>query len=89
MADNILFLTENLELIERGELKRDYSGNAGASDEEEEEDEPLNPMRGTPGGRRQHAIEATMVGGETIITTTPVTMSQIRASLQQQHLVDS
>jgi len=87
--------SENLELIERGELKRDYSGNnAGASDDDEEEDESLTPMRTlTPAARNNASarqattLTTTVVGGETIITTTPVTMSQIRASLQQQHLV--
>jgi len=40
-----LFFVENLPLIERGELKRDYSG-TGASDEDEEEDlsEPSTPL---------------------------------------------
>lgn len=38
-------VTENLELIEKGELKRDYSG-VGASDDDEDEDysEPATPL---------------------------------------------
>ena len=79
---------ENLELIERGELKRDYSGNGGASDEDEEEEfsepaTPLTPAQLQARGCRQGSNDSL---GERIMTT-PVTMSQIRATLQKQHVV--
>jgi hypothetical protein len=32
----IIIISENLELLERGELKKDYSGNGSDEDEEEE-----------------------------------------------------
>lgn len=38
------FCLENLELIERGELKKDYSGNGSEDDEEEEYSDPATPL---------------------------------------------
>ena len=80
-------LAENLELIERGELKRDYSGNGGASDEDDEEDfselsRPLTPTQVASRGLSSSDTDALLSS-----TSSPVTMAQIRATLQQQHVV--
>jgi hypothetical protein len=78
---------ENLELIERGELKRDYSGN-GASDEDEEEDfsEPATPL--TPAqmqARRSRTNSSDSSAGDTLVTSTntAATISQVHAALHR------
>jgi len=77
---------ENLELIEKGELKRDYSGNAG-SDEDEEEDfsEPATPI--TPvqlQARRSRTGSSDSIislADSRVSSTTSASVAQIRSSL--------
>lgn len=80
---------ENLELIERGELKRDYSG-AGASDEDEEEDfsGPATPAQLQARRNRQGSSDSTNSVGESRISGNSATkISQIRTTLHVSFII--
>jgi hypothetical protein len=77
---------ENLEIIEKGELKRDYSGNAG-SDEDEEEDfsephTPITPVRLQARGSRASSSDSLIsMGDSRVSSTTQSNIAQIRSNL--------
>ncbi|CAL8088933.1 unnamed protein product [Orchesella dallaii] len=78
---------ENLELIEKGELKRDYSG-AGASDDDEDEDfsepaTPLTPAQAQARRSRTNSSDSTLEGTTTVVTPVVTTVSQVHAALQR------
>jgi hypothetical protein len=78
---------ENLELIEKGELKRDYSG-AGASDDDEDEDfsepaTPLTPAQVQARRSRTNSSDSTLEGTTAVVTPVVTTVSQVHAALQR------